>query len=156
MIRAFNLDVPYDRFIIEHVAGDLVPDPRRDPATGTNESVLGTGFFRLHEGVHSPVDLREDGASKVDNQIDVMGKAFLGLTIACARCHDHKFDAITTKDYYALAGFLNSSRHQLAFLDPPDRFAPRLDAIREIRREAAALHQGPPTPTGPGTRPRPT
>ena len=105
VIRAFNADVPYDQFVVEHVAGDLLPEPRRDPATGTNESALGTGFFRFHEGVHSPVNLREDGAAKVDNQIDVLGKAFLGLTVACARCHDHKFDAITTKDYYALAGY---------------------------------------------------
>ncbi len=99
VIRAFNADVPYNQLVVEHVAGDLLPDPRRDPSTGTNESVLGTGFFRFHEGVHSPVDLKEDGASKVDNQIDVLGKTFLGLTIACARCHDHKFDAITTRDY---------------------------------------------------------
>ncbi|WP_435009281.1 PSD1 and planctomycete cytochrome C domain-containing protein [Tundrisphaera lichenicola] len=143
VIRAFNLDLPYDQFVVEHLAGDLLANPRREPGTGNNESILGTGFFRLHEGVHSPVDLREDGASKVDNQIDVMGKAFLGLTIACARCHDHKFDAITTKDYYAMAGFLNSSRHQLAFLDPPDRIGSKVAEIRAIRDEVAALF---PTP----------
>src|SRR5205823_4854155 len=142
VIRAFNADVPYDRFIVEHLAGDLLPEPRRDPSTGTNESVLGTGFFRLHEGVHSPVDLLEDGAAKVDNQIDVMGKALLGLTIACARCHDHKFDALTTKDYYALAGFIHSSRHQLAFLDPPDRIGPKVAELESIRDEVAALRPG--------------
>jgi len=148
-IRAFNADLPYDRFVVEHVAGDLLPDPRRDPASGTNESVLGTGFFRLHEGVHSPVDLREDGAAKLDNQIDVMSKTFLGLTVACARCHDHKFDAITTRDYYALAGFLASSRHQLAFLDPPGRIGSKVAEIEAIREELASLHQGPITPDHP-------
>ncbi len=150
VIRALNADVPYNRLVVEHVAGDLLPDPRRDPDTGTNESVLGTGFFRLHEGVHSPVDLKEDGASKVDNQIDVLGKAFLGLTIACARCHDHKFDAITTKDYYALAGFLASSRHSLAFLDPADRFAPRIAELESIREQIAAKAPGPVAADRPG------
>jgi mono/diheme cytochrome c family protein len=135
LIRAFNADVPFDRFVLEHVAGDLLPDPRRDPVDGSNQSILGTGFFRLHEGVHSPVDLRDDSASRVDSQVDVLGKAFLGLTLACARCHDHKFDAITTKDYYALTGFLKSSRHQLAFLDPPDRIAGRVAELERIRGE---------------------
>ena len=149
VIRAFNADVPYDQFVVEHLAGDLLPEPRRDPATGTNESVLGTGFFRLHEGVHSPVDLREDGATRIDNQIDVMGKAILGLTIACARCHDHKFDAITTKDYYALNGILASSRHTLAFLDPPGKIAPKLAELEAIRGKVADLLQGPALPDRP-------
>jgi hypothetical protein len=139
VIRAFNADVPYNQFVVEHLAGDLLPEARRDPSTGTNESVLGTGFYRLHEGVHSPVDLKEDGASKYDNQIDVLGKTFLGLTLACARCHDHKFDAITTRDYYALNGILSSSRHTLAFLDPPSKFGPKLAELREIRRKIAEL-----------------
>ena len=142
VIRAFNADVPYDRFVVEHLAGDLLPEPRRDPTTGTNESVLGTGFFRLHEGVHSPVDLREDGATRIDNQVDVMGKAFLGLTIACARCHDHKFDAITTRDYYALNGILASSRHTLAFLDPPERIAPKLAELGAIRDQVSSRMNG--------------
>jgi Protein of unknown function (DUF1553)/Protein of unknown function (DUF1549)/Planctomycete cytochrome C len=139
VIRAFNADVPYNQFVVEHLAGDLLPDPRRDPDTGTNESVLGTGFFRLHEGVHSPVDVKEDGASKYDNQIDVMGKTFLGLTIACARCHDHKFDAITTRDYYALNGIMSSSRHTLAFLDPQSKFGPKLVELEEIRRQVKEI-----------------
>jgi len=139
VIRAFNADLPYNQFVVEHLAGDLLPEPRRDPQTGTNESVLATGFFRLHEGVHSPVDLKEDGASKYDNQIDVLGKAFLGLTIACARCHDHKFDAITTRDYYALNGILASSRHSLAFLDDPARIAPKLADLKAIRDQVASI-----------------
>ncbi len=151
VIRAFNADLPYDRFVVEHVAGDLLPEPRRDPIDGTNQSVLATGFFRLHEGVHSPVDLKDDQASKVDNQIDVLGKAFLGLTIACARCHDHKFDAISTRDYYALAGYLASSRHQLAFLDPPSRIGPKVAELEAIREQVAALLQSPAEPP-PATR----
>lgn len=109
VIRAFNADVPYDELIREHIAGDLLSSPRLHPQLGFNESVLGTGFWFLGEWVHSPVDTRKDEADRLDNMIDVMSKTFLGMTVACARCHDHKFDAISTADYYALSGFLRSS-----------------------------------------------
>jgi len=116
VIRAFNADVPYDRFVVEHLAGDLVAEPRRNPQTGANESILGTGFWFLGEECHSPVDIRQDETDRVDNKIDVMSKTFLGLTLACARCHDHKFDAISTRDYYAMSGFvLGLSYRQFAF-----------------------------------------
>jgi len=116
VIRAFNADVPYDRFVVEHLAGDLLPQPRLNPTTGANESILGTGFWFLGEECHSPVDIRQDETDRVDNKIDVMSKTFLGLTLACARCHDHKFDAISTKDYYALSGFvLGMSYRQAPF-----------------------------------------
>ncbi|MBX7106762.1 MAG: DUF1549 domain-containing protein, partial [Gemmataceae bacterium] len=108
VIRALNADVPYDQFVREHVAGDLLPDPRHGPG-GINESVLATGFWWLGEQVHSPVELRLDEADRVDNQIDVFGKTFLGITLACARCHDHKFDAISTADYYSFASVLASN-----------------------------------------------
>jgi hypothetical protein len=113
VIRALNENVPYDQFVREHIAGDLLPKPRLHLKEGYNESILGTGFWYLGEQVHSPVDICQDRADRVDNQIDVFSKAFLGLTVACARCHDHKFDAISTKDYYALAGFLESSNYRL-------------------------------------------
>jgi hypothetical protein len=111
VIRAFNADVPYDRFVTEHVAGDLIPmaglDNRR------KELIVGTAFWFLGEEVHSPVDIRQDQADRFDNRIDVFGKTFLGLTIACARCHDHKFDAISSKDYYSLFAVLESSGYRL-------------------------------------------
>ncbi len=110
LIRAFNADVPYNQFVTEHIAGDLLPQPRMDEANQRNESVVATGFWFLGEWMHSPVDIRQDEMDRVDNQIDVMCKTFLGLTVACARCHDHKFDAISTHDYYSLAGFLHSSK----------------------------------------------
>ena len=118
LIRAFNADVPYDDFVKEHLAGDLLENPRRHATDSFNESILGTGFWFLGEAVHGPVDVKEDEARRIDNQIDVFSKSFLGLTVACARCHDHKFDAISAEDYYALSGFLQSSRRQLAMLDP--------------------------------------
>lgn len=129
VIRAFNADVPYDSFVTEHVAGDLLEHPRRHPDEGYNESALATGFWFLSQGTHAPVDVRADEAERVANQIDVFSKSFLGLTVSCARCHDHKFDAISTADFYALAGFLQSSRRLERFMDPH----------REIERVAADL-----------------
>ena len=133
VIRAFNADVPFDRFAIEHIAGDLLREPRRNPSNGTDESILATGFFYLGEGTHSPVDVREDEATRVDNQIDVLSKAFLGLTVACARCHDHKFDAITTRDYYALSGFLKSSRFQRTLIDPHGTIAAKVAELGGLK-----------------------
>jgi len=139
VVRALNADVPYDQFIREHLAGDLLREPRRRPDTGTNESILGTGFWFLGESKHSPVDVRGDSSDRRDNMIDVFGKTFLGLTIACARCHDHKFDPIPTADYYALVGYLQSSRYERVFLDPPETFAGPVGEIRDLRAKAAAL-----------------
>ncbi len=116
VIRSLNDDVPYDRFVVEHLAGDLLAAPRLDPRTGANRSIVGTGFYFLGEEVHSPVDIRQDETDRVDNKIDVLSKTFLGLTLSCARCHDHKFDALSTRDYYALAGYvLSLSYRQTAF-----------------------------------------
>ncbi len=136
VIRAFNDDVPYDRFTVEHIAGDLLKNPRLHPSDQTNESIVATGFWHLHEAVHAPVDVRLDEAIRVDNQIDVFSKTFLGLTVACARCHDHKFDPISTKDFYALAGFLQSSRRQEALLDPQHRIANGVKALETEKAKA--------------------
>lgn len=134
VIRAFNADVPYRDFVMEHVAGDLLPQPRRHPTERFNESIIGTGFFFLGEGKHSPVDIRVDEAERVDNQLDVFAKALLGLTVSCARCHDHKFDAISQKDYYALAGFLQSSRFQITCVDDPE---PQAKVLAELKAKQA-------------------
>lgn len=127
VIRALNQDVPYNQFVMEHVAGDLLPEPRRHPTERFNESILGTGFWFLGESKHSPVDIRVDAAERLDNQVDVFSKAFLAQTVACARCHDHKFDAISTRDYHALCGFVQSSRMQVVAVDPPEE---RLELAR--------------------------
>lgn len=129
LIRAFNADVPYDQFVREHIAGDLLPEPRLHPTEKFNESVLGTGFWFLGEWVHSPVDIRKDEADRFDNMIDVMSKTFLGVTVACARCHDHKFDAISTADYYSLSGFLQSSDYRQV----------RFESMEQNRRVAEQL-----------------
>jgi hypothetical protein len=151
VIRALNADVPYNQFVLEHLAGDLLPKPRLHPQEGFNESILATSFWFLGEEVHSPVDIRQDQADRFDNKVDVLSKAFLGLTVACARCHDHKFDAISTKDYYSLFGFLQSSHYRLARFDSMDHnraVAAELWALRAKSRVtiqkalAAALRPG--------------
>jgi hypothetical protein len=158
VVRSFNDDLPYDALVTEHIAGDLLPSPRRNPRDGTNESIVGTAFWWFSQGKQAPVDIRAEQCDTVDNQIDVLGKAFLGLSIACARCHDHKFDAIRTNDYYALAGFVRSSRQQVAFLDDPtpvQQFAKwqRTEATHFGELVAASIATKPPTSWLPNAHP---
>lgn len=139
VIRALHQDLPYPQFLTEHVAGDLLPEPRLDPRTGANESVLATGWWYLGEWLHSPVDTRVEELDRVTNQIEVFGKTFLGLTISCARCHDHKFDAISQKDFYALAGFLKSANYrQVRFetIEKERQAARDLERLRDERERA--------------------
>ncbi len=110
LIRAFNEDVGYDQLVKEQLAGDLLPRPRINAATGANESHIGTIFLTMAEGSHSPVDIRQDEADRIDNMIDVTSKAFQSLTLSCARCHDHKFDPIPTTDYYSIFGIMEGTR----------------------------------------------
>ncbi len=139
VIRAFNADIPYDQFVREHIAGDLIQPPRLSQQNGFNESVLGTGFWFFGEWAHSPVDIRKDETDRFDNMIDVMSKTFLGVTVSCARCHDHKFDAISTRDYYSLCGFLQSSDYrQVRFesIAHNQQVADQLDALDNGYRKA--------------------
>ncbi len=130
VIESLNIDLAYDRFVLEHFAGDLIRDPRTS-ADGQNwASPVATGFFWLGEAQNVPVDPEAELANQVERQIDVMGKAFLALTLACARCHDHKFDPIPVEDYYSLAGYLESSTHAQACVDTPAKAA----RITELRR----------------------
>lgn len=137
LIRAFNADVPYDQFVREHIAGDLLANPRRGP-DGANESILATGWWDFGEQMQAPVDVRQYQADRIDNQIDVFGKTFLGLTLACARCHDHKFDAISQKDYYSLFGIIEGTRRQDSMLDPHARIADARAKLQAESREADA------------------
>ncbi|MFO1007602.1 MAG: PSD1 and planctomycete cytochrome C domain-containing protein [Planctomycetaceae bacterium] len=120
VIAALNSDIPYDQFVAEHVAGDLLEEGRsiagQEHRFSSTQPVphhpsLATGYWFLGEWVHSPVDIRKDETDRLDNMIEVYSKTFLGLTISCARCHDHKFDPISQKDYYALAGYLKSTSY---------------------------------------------
>ncbi len=110
LIRAFNQDVPYDQLVREHIAGDLLTDPRINARLGINESTLGTAHWRFVFHGYLPTEPLQEKVRFIDDQINVLGKAFLGQTISCARCHDHKFDAISQADYYALYGVFASCR----------------------------------------------
>jgi hypothetical protein len=107
VIDSFNEDKPYDRFITEQIAGDLLP--ASDQKT-RNTCLTATGFLVLGAKVLAEQDKDKMVMDIVDEQIEVISKSVMGLTVACARCHDHKFDPIATKDYYALAGILKSTR----------------------------------------------
>ncbi len=120
LIRAFSADVPWDRLIREHLAGDLLDKPRWNDAEGINESLLGLAHFRLVEHGFNPVDTLDEQVKTVDSQIDVVSKAFQGLTTSCARCHDHKFDPIGERDYYALHGVFASVRPAHLSIDKPE------------------------------------
>ncbi|TWU10452.1 Planctomycete cytochrome C [Allorhodopirellula heiligendammensis] len=139
VIRALNADVPYDQFVREQIAGDLLPQPRLNRESGFNESILGTGFWHLGEWVHSPVDIRKDESDRFDNMIDVMSKTFLGVTVACARCHDHKFDAISTADYYSLSGFLQSSDYRQVRFESIEHNARVADELNELDAKYRAI-----------------
>ncbi len=123
VIDAINDDIPYSTFISEHIAGDRLPQRRHNPLTGVDESLALTGWWWLGDTVHAPVDITNDWATRIDNQIDVFSKTFIGMTVACARCHDHKFDAIGQRDYYGLSGIIESSRRQYANTDPHGKIA---------------------------------
>ncbi len=136
LIRAFNADVPYDQLIREHIAGDLLAEPRFGADRTVNESLAGTFFFRLGEQGHDDCTMfREVRTDVVDDQIDTLGKAFQGVTIACARCHDHKLDPIPTADYYGLYGVLDSSRLVTRTIDTHGADADLKSQLRGIKRK---------------------
>jgi len=108
VIDAFNNDLPFDQFIREQIAGDLLPPPAGKNVNAAG--IIATGFLALGPKLVAEQDKVKMFYDIVDEQIDVAGKAFLGLTISCARCHDHKFDPISTKDYYSLASIFASTK----------------------------------------------
>jgi hypothetical protein len=107
VVQAFNDDMPYNQFVREQLAGDILA---ADPNSGVGyRGIVATGFLALGKKALAQKDLPLKRYDVVDDQIDVTAKAFLGLTVACARCHDHKFDPIATKDYYQLAAIFAST-----------------------------------------------
>jgi hypothetical protein len=106
VVDSFNTDKPYDQFVREQIAGDLLP---ADTETQRNEQLIASTFLMLGVKMLSERDKNKLTMDVVDEQIDTTGKAFLGMTLGCARCHDHKFDPIPTQDYYSLAGIFRST-----------------------------------------------
>jgi hypothetical protein len=107
VVDAFNRDLPYNDFVVHQIAGDLLPPP--EPGGVNVNGIVASGFLAIGEW-----GIQDDNPEKMvwdtaDENIDAVGRTFLGLTLGCARCHDHKFDPLTTRDYYALAGMFTST-----------------------------------------------
>ena len=134
LIRAFNDDVLYPQLIKEAIAGDLLPNPRIK--NGINESAIGVAQLRMVLHGFSPVDSLDEMVTFTDNQIDTVTKAFQALTVSCARCHNHKFDAISQADFYALYGIFTSTHPAVIDANAPGTG----DAIRaELQKLKAQI-----------------
>ena len=140
LIRAFNDDLPFDQLVREHIAGDLLATPRVNSELGINQSLLGLMFFQMSEKRHGDsAEFNGIHQEMLDNKIDAFGKAFLATTIACARCHDHKLDAISQKDYYALGGLFMSARWVTNTADQPQRNESARNQLKPLKRELRTL-----------------
>jgi mono/diheme cytochrome c family protein len=107
VLESFRENAPLDRMITEQLAGDLMPF---ENAAQRRRQLTATGFLALGPTNYEEQDKGMLRMDIVDEQLETMGRAFLGMTIGCARCHDHKFDPVSTRDYYALAGILRSTK----------------------------------------------
>lgn len=115
--KALQSDMPYDRFIIEQIAGDLLPGGEGD----REDRLAALGYFAMGPYYYDDAgEANKARADDLDDRIDTLSRGFLGLTVACARCHDHKFDPIPTKDYYSLAGVIQSSEYVETPIGPRD------------------------------------
>ncbi|MEO5741269.1 MAG: DUF1553 domain-containing protein [Vicinamibacterales bacterium] len=149
VVRAFNANLPFDRFAVEQLAGDLLPNP-------TLDQLIATGFVRNNTTTNENGVIEEEVRFQyVKDRADTTGTVFLGLTVGCATCHDHKFDPISQKDHYALEAFFNNTTERIMdnnrpdpppiVIVPPDHERGRwleLDAQRKsLRARMAAAHQ---------------
>jgi hypothetical protein len=151
VIDAWNRDLPFNRFIMEQVAGDLLPaetwQEHRRQMTATSVLALGNTNFENQDKVQLRMDV-------VDEQLEVIGRAFLAQTMGCARCHDHKFDPIPTRDYYALAGILRNTKtlehaNVSRWLDLPlpsdpaseEQIREHENAVQQLQRQITAVKQ---------------
>ncbi|HSQ55039.1 MAG TPA: DUF1549 and DUF1553 domain-containing protein [Gemmata sp.] len=138
VIKALNQDMPYSQFVIEQLAGDLLPN-------ATQDQIVATGFIRMsmlnEEGGIDPEQFRMDA---MFDRMDAIGKAFLGLSIACCQCHDHKFDPISQHEYYQLFAFLNNDHESQRVVYTPDEQM-KINSLREqIRAIETKLKQSNP------------
>ncbi|MBV8878748.1 MAG: PSD1 domain-containing protein [Planctomycetaceae bacterium] len=136
LIRALNADLPYSQFVREQIAGDLLEPPRVEG--GVNESALGIGHLRMVLHGYSPTDSLDELVTFTDNQIDTVSKAFLGLTVSCARCHDHKFDALSQGDFTSFYGIFSSTRPAVIDVNLPDRQRLHVDRIAALKSDLRA------------------
>jgi hypothetical protein len=138
VIRALNRDLPYDRFVIEQIAGDLLPN-------ATQDQVVATGFLRNsminEEGGVDPEQFRMEA---MYDRMDAIGKGILGLTIQCAQCHSHKYDPLTQEEYYRIFAFLNNTHEANVAVYTPEEQMQRAEVFRQIHAiEADLQHRNP-------------
>ena len=140
VVNSFNADKPYNRFVQEQIAGDLLP------AEGTpqrHEQLTALGFLSIGPKLLAEPDKVKLEMDLIDEQIETLGRAFLGMTFGCARCHDHKFDPVPTADYYALAAIFKSTRTMddlktIAKWHEPEVATPAERAVVEAHQRKAA------------------
>ncbi|MDX1981240.1 MAG: PSD1 and planctomycete cytochrome C domain-containing protein [Bryobacteraceae bacterium] len=135
VIRSLNSDKPFDRFLTEQLAGDELPDSNA-------QTMIATGYNRLGPWDDEPADPAEDRFDQLDDLVSTTSQAFLGLTLGCARCHNHKFEPLTTRDYYGMVAIFNGlqrPRNGRTELDRPIGLPHEVDRIRERDRKIAAL-----------------
>jgi Protein of unknown function (DUF1553)/Protein of unknown function (DUF1549) len=135
VIRAFNDDKPFDRFVLEQLAGDELPN-------ATGETLIATTYYRLGPWDDEPADPQEDRFDQLDDMVATTSQVFLGLTLACARCHNHKFDALTQHDYYRMVAIFSPLQRPTRGrqeLDLPAASAQELGHAAERCRTLAAL-----------------
>ena len=137
VIRAFNTDKPYPRFVQEQLAGDELPD-------ASTETVMATGYNRLGHWDDEPADVDADRFDQLDDLVRTTSEVFLGLTLGCARCHDHKFEPLSTRDYYAMTAVfapLRRPQNGRTELTLPAGSPAEVTALAERDRELARLDQ---------------
>jgi cytochrome c553 len=130
VVNAFNDGMPFERFVTEQIAGDLLPDD----IDGRDDRLAATGLFAL-----GPVYYGRAVLDELDDRVDTLTRGFLGLTVACARCHDHKFDPISQRDYYALAGIFSSTVYKEYPQAPPEVVARYDEANAGVKRQIDAI-----------------
>jgi cytochrome c553 len=138
VVRSLNADLPYDQFVRLQIAGDLIA--LEEPARFDQLAAL--GYFGLGAQYYKNTDAAKAAADELDDRIDTLTRGFLGLTVSCARCHDHKFDPIPQQDYYSLAGVFQSSRLQNLPLVPQavvDAYQQGQQQIKEREEELKQL-----------------
>ncbi len=136
VLNSVNADKPVDQFLIEQIAGDLLP---HDTPEEEREHLIATGYLILGAHNYEEQDKAALEMDVVDEQLDVIGRGLLGMTVTCARCHDHKFDPIPTADYYALAGILRST-HVLIH-ENVSKWVTRSLPMSDVEREAVKAHE---------------
>jgi hypothetical protein len=138
VIESLNADLPYDRFLREQIAGDLLP---HDSTDQRNRQLTATAFLALGPTNYEEQDKQQLRFDVIDEQLDTIGKTVLGQTVGCARCHDHKFDPIPQRDYYALAGIFASTRTLFNYTDNVARWVDAPLVMEGAAEEKMRAHE---------------